>query len=305
MSKKGFTLVELLAVIIILSLLALLATNSITKIVKDSKTDLSNTQKELITAATQIWAADNLNRLPSTGECGYLTLGDLKEYGVIDSNVIDPATNQSVSDDLKIKISTESNSSRIPKIIYEADPDSVEGCQKIHALYLAIRPATESTKTTGNVPLGNFDSGDEYIINIGGEDRIFFVLKEHTNDSSRVDLIMNKNIGNLVAWSEDEQTVTANVYLASQTSNWEVTPYLPNRGQVNAYSGSSMPIWLYDYLDSTLHSVPGVYGYWTSVENNNKAHAVEYDGLISQTPITYSGSFGVRPVITIPKYLFD
>ena len=51
MNKKGFTLVELLAVIIILSLLALLASTSVSKIVKDSKSDLYDTQINLIKSA--------------------------------------------------------------------------------------------------------------------------------------------------------------------------------------------------------------------------------------------------------------
>ena len=65
---------ELLAVIIILSLLALLANTSVTKVVKDSKVDLYNIQIENIKLAAESWGADNLYKLPNSGECKYLIM---------------------------------------------------------------------------------------------------------------------------------------------------------------------------------------------------------------------------------------
>ena len=64
-NKNGFTLVELLAVIVILSLLALLTSTAVTKLVKDSKEDLYQTQIELIKASAEAWGADNIYKLPS------------------------------------------------------------------------------------------------------------------------------------------------------------------------------------------------------------------------------------------------
>ena len=131
MNKRGFTLVELLAVIIILSLLALLTSTAVTKLVKDAKGDLNTTQIELIKSAAQTWGADNLTGLPSDGECSYLTLKNLKDYGLIDSNLKDPNTNEKISDDLKIKISTTKNQNSGKLITtYEVNPQSVDGCYK-------------------------------------------------------------------------------------------------------------------------------------------------------------------------------
>ena len=89
MNKKGFTLVELLAVIVILALLALLTSTAVTKLVKDAKNDLSETQMTLIKSAADTWIADNINKLPSSGSCGYLTLEDLKYYGLLDNTILD------------------------------------------------------------------------------------------------------------------------------------------------------------------------------------------------------------------------
>lgn len=133
MKDKGFTLVELLAVVIILALLALLTSTSVTKIVKNSKKELSDTQIKLIESAAKTWGADNLNILPPAGECSYLTLRDLKEYGLIDSKVIDSNTNKELSDNLKIKITTTTNSYGNSITNYEVNPSNVSTCLYVYA----------------------------------------------------------------------------------------------------------------------------------------------------------------------------
>ena len=128
MDNKGFTLVELLAVVVILSLLALLTSTAVTKLVKDAKSDLSNTQIKLIEEATKTWSADNIDDLPAAGECIYLTLEDLNNYGLINSNVTDPNTTEKLPQDLKIKMTT--TTSDYGKIVtnYEVDSKNTNGC---------------------------------------------------------------------------------------------------------------------------------------------------------------------------------
>ena len=131
MSKKGFTLVELLAVIVILSLLAIITTTSVTKLVSDAKTDLSSTQIELIKSAAEIWGAKNMDKLPKANECLYITLQDLKNEGVLDNNVIDPKDNKEISNNTKIKISNIISEYGKKIINYEVNPESVSGCTDI------------------------------------------------------------------------------------------------------------------------------------------------------------------------------
>ena len=75
MNNKGFTLVELLGVIVIISLLTLVASVSVVKLVKDSKNELNKIQKKAIISAAKAWGADNLTLLPSSESdyCIYLT----------------------------------------------------------------------------------------------------------------------------------------------------------------------------------------------------------------------------------------
>lgn len=57
--KKGFTLVELLAVIVLLGIIGLIATPTVTNVIKNNKEKALNHQKELIIRAARNWANAN------------------------------------------------------------------------------------------------------------------------------------------------------------------------------------------------------------------------------------------------------
>ena len=126
--KNGFTLVELLGVIIIISLLALLTSVAVTKLVKDSKQQISNVQKELIKSSAEMWGADNLDKLPSGNSCKYLTLKDLKDYGLLSQDIVDSTNNGEISDDLKIKITSKIGENGNEILNYEVNPSDIKGC---------------------------------------------------------------------------------------------------------------------------------------------------------------------------------
>ena len=80
--KKGFTLVELLAVIVILSLLALIVGVGVTKITKKAKKDLTQAQELAILDAAEVWTASNIEDIPSQG-CVAVSINELVEAGAI------------------------------------------------------------------------------------------------------------------------------------------------------------------------------------------------------------------------------
>ena len=72
-NEKGFTLVELLASITIMLLLAVVVTVSITKLVKNSKEKISSVQMNLIKDSAALLVSDKIDYF-SSNACTYLTI---------------------------------------------------------------------------------------------------------------------------------------------------------------------------------------------------------------------------------------
>lgn len=66
MNKKGFTLVELLAVIVILSILAVISFAIIFKLIDNSRNDIYNSNINTIETAAEKWAAQNSKLIGKT-----------------------------------------------------------------------------------------------------------------------------------------------------------------------------------------------------------------------------------------------
>lgn len=166
MNKKGFTLVELLAVIIILALLAMLTNVAVTKIVKDARKDMSDLQMELIRSAAETWGSENINKLPSIGYCKYLTVEDLKDYGLLNSSIIDSETKQEVSNDIKIKITAQDSNYGNTVISYEINPQ--DGAYSCTAVYLETPSSCFTISSTASaVTIEGYDTNcgtDELVI---------------------------------------------------------------------------------------------------------------------------------------------
>lgn len=125
MKNKGFTLVELMGVIVLLSILVVIAVPAITGILKQSKDKLYETQLKTIETAAKNWASEeaNLSKLPSSGNCITITLKTLKEGGFVDLDIKNPKTDKPFEDGLAIKISKTNK-----KLSFEANPSDISGC---------------------------------------------------------------------------------------------------------------------------------------------------------------------------------
>ena len=79
--KKGFTLVELLAVIGLLGIIITLTTISVVKLRKQSLHRLCEEKVTLIETAAKDWGKENLNELPSNSTCKIMYVYELISAG--------------------------------------------------------------------------------------------------------------------------------------------------------------------------------------------------------------------------------
>ena len=100
--RKGFTLAELLAVIVILGIITSITVPIVTDQIDKYKTKVCVTQYDNILNAARSYGADHLTEL---GKSKTITLKTLNDGGYIDaSNLKDPITKNTISQDLKIII---------------------------------------------------------------------------------------------------------------------------------------------------------------------------------------------------------
>ena len=185
--NKGFTLVELLAVILILSVLSLITVLSINPVLKDSKDGLSDIQIESIKESAAIYyikhgvGIDDFE-LDNPKDC--IDVSELIESGYIENDeVTNPKTGEKILGSVKVTYNANN-------YIYEYQDNACTNYDKG-----IICERVEETEV-GNVPEGNFLAGDAYNCKVDpNEDPYkFYVLTTPEEDSDMVNLIMDQNI---------------------------------------------------------------------------------------------------------------
>lgn len=110
MKKNGFTLVEMLTVIVILVSLGLISIFTINKIVKKSGDDLYDIQVNTIKEAARNYAVKNGSTLGTSNE---ITICDLKRNNLIDEDFVDPRTEKPFDESLIVKIINDDSNYKI------------------------------------------------------------------------------------------------------------------------------------------------------------------------------------------------
>ena len=123
MRNKGFTLAELLAVIIIMGLLAAIIFPTIDTSLSNSKDSSLNVLKSNIIDATKDWSLDNLNSLPENGSSINVKLEKIKQ-GYLPLNVKNPKTGYIISNESYVTITNVNGKYKYEVYIYDI-PDSI------------------------------------------------------------------------------------------------------------------------------------------------------------------------------------
>lgn len=107
MNKKGFTLMELLAVIVILALLALVAYPNVTKLINDAKKNTDEIQFSALEKVVKTYVAKHSATL---GDNETICITDLKKDGLLeDKKIVNPDTEEEYNGCFTITWNTSTN----------------------------------------------------------------------------------------------------------------------------------------------------------------------------------------------------
>lgn len=110
MSKqKGFTLIEIIGVVVILSLLLILTVPSLTKTLKRNEQNKYNDYIDNLKIAAENYVVNKLKEGVVINDYIYITLGDLIDEGYVTDVVTNPITNKSLSRGKHIKVLKETD----------------------------------------------------------------------------------------------------------------------------------------------------------------------------------------------------
>lgn len=106
MKNRGLTLVELLAVLIVLGIVGLIVVPKIFKQVKDNREQMYEDQVAIIEDAARAWAVDHVDLLPNSveAESYNITFEILQNEGYIDPNFKNVKTKEPFNPTSYVKI---------------------------------------------------------------------------------------------------------------------------------------------------------------------------------------------------------
>ena len=321
--NKGFTLVELLAVIVILALIALIATPIILNVINDAKKQAAKdsaygymdaVEKYIVSSELEdksikdgTYSVEELNSMGvsvkgSTPDNGNIEIkeGAVKNYNLgIDGYYI-------TKDEVK-KVSTTKSFKNGTAVYY--NPVSGEKCTGY----------TEANSTTGTNSgcmkwyVFNDKEGNATVNVILDHNTTAYVAWNSTGNNSEMKEVKIKLEEDTKDWKNTARLITANE-IAKITGNTGFDASRENQSwfcldtnqpDTTSYcakaQGKSKYAWLFDYTYECTNygcntSDLSTWGYWTSTSSWH----VSRFGHLSNTNANYADS-GVRPVITISK----
>ena len=106
-NKRGFTLIELVAVVALLSLVGIVVVININKQLNNQEKKEYEIYRESILEAAELYVEPRRNLFPSLSKLGdttYITVKDIISANLLDSGLENPETNSLIDQNTRIKI---------------------------------------------------------------------------------------------------------------------------------------------------------------------------------------------------------
>lgn len=203
--NNGFTLVELIAVITILSLIVLVSVPVIINTINRAEQKEYDKFKQIVVNAAELYLERNRDLYPHFSEIGDsidINAETLIKEGYLKSDLIDPIDNNKVS---KYKVS----------VIYGQDGILEYKTLKRKTFAELATTTDEVTSVNACALSGTCQVGTKFAIQVNENDIYnFYVISD---DGNEVSLIMDRNLGDNVPWISAEDYATANSEEGDQT----------------------------------------------------------------------------------------
>lgn len=167
-NKKGFTLVELLCVIVILGLLITGSVLAITKMIEHSKKKSIEVQEKLVVKACQSYVQDHREKAPKVvGESKNITLRELKEYKYLTEDIYNPNKESCMENSYVLVTRQENKELKFLPYLYCGN-DSNETGMIVPEPTVKVLFIDDNNENTNNSIFNNLDASRIYIELTGG-----------------------------------------------------------------------------------------------------------------------------------------
>jgi len=213
MNKKGFTLAELLGVIIVIAIIMGLAIPSLVQTIRNSKGKLSKANENIIFSATDLYLSNNVSEFPKYNGSTYcITLNELIDSGDLLEDLIDVNTNTNFDTTKIVKVDVDNG-------IYKKKIVEINECDR----YVFFDYNTNLASVKGmqlprcitdnyTCSLDSMKAGLPVMVNVNSKDSYkFYIIND--NDGL-LTLISATNYGNLVNYSNNQA-------INALPKNWE------------------------------------------------------------------------------------
>ena len=229
MNKKAFTLAELLGVIVVLGVIAIIATPAIQKTVRQNREKMYNVITEQLIDSAKDWAAKNSSKLPQNdGDSIKVNLAELKQSGLLQISVVNPKNNKTFSNQSFVTITKKFNNYTYEVTTFDlVNADEVEvgaptmtlnGSQVINLnvgnSYSELGATSKNSNPCVVVNGTGNNVGDEIVC--GTE--YFYVI---SNNGNKIDMLAAKGIN--ADTSNPIQSDSADMLAFSSTAYWNST----------------------------------------------------------------------------------